>query len=58
MCDFAHAEASDYCSFYSNKGHQTSQYRSFCKYLEDLVQQVYLREYILAQGASSEAERL
>ena len=42
---------------HSDKGHRTSQCRSLCKYLEDLVQEGYLREYILTPGTSSETER-
>jgi len=40
----------DYCSLYDCKRHQTSQCWSLCKYLEDLVRQEYLREYVLIPG--------
>jgi len=47
----------DYYSFHDRKGHQTFQCQSLCKYFEYLIEQGYLREYILAPGASSESER-
>ena len=54
--DPARPEAKNYCSFHDSKRHQTSQCRSFRKYLED-IQQGNLQEYILTPGVSSETER-
>ena len=47
----------DYCSFHDRQGHRVAQCWFLQKYLEDLVQQGYLQEYILVPGASSETER-
>jgi len=44
--DPARPGAKDYCSFHDCKGHRTAQCRSLCMYLEDLVQQEYLRRYV------------
>jgi len=50
--NLARPGAKDYRFFHDNKGLQTSQFRSLRKYLKDLIQQGYLREYFLTPEAT------
>ena len=47
----------EYYSYHDSKGHQTIHCRSFLKYLEELVCQGFLKEYILTPGTTSDARQ-